>query len=579
MKTKRYFLILLACLVGLLTVGTGITWAMNTQAHPIGPQVAVGTGFTYQGYLDDNGSPADGAYDFYFDLFDAQIDGASIMTTTVGDVAVADGLFTVMLDFGPNAFDGDARWLEIGVRPGAETGAYTTLTERQQITPAPYALYALEAGSVDWADIANRPLGLDDGDDNSTYSAGFGLNLDGAIFAVMTDTIQARVAGGCEIGSTVRVVNADGSVECEPHDTRPVYNQTALDTTGFVGKFTSIAIGVDGLPIIGYGDQTNYNLEVAHCNDLACTTAITSTLDTSGRLENISIAIGADGLPILSYYLIESSWDLKVAHCDDIACTSADLNSPDTTGEVGAFSSITIGVDGLPIISYYDATNDNLKVAHCSNKACSAATITPLDTPANDVGLWTSITIGADGLPIISYKDETTGDVKVAHCDNITCTSAAITPLVTSGDVGDFTNITIGNDGLPIILYRGQNGGSALSVAHCDDLVCSGSTNTDLYWGSSYVQGAITIGADGLPVISFRDNITKRLMVAHCYDVACTTSSWVIVDDTSAQVGQYNSITIGTDGMPIISYWDNDNGDLKVTHCSNIFCVPYWRRR
>ena len=44
-------------------------------------------------------------------------------------------------------------------------------------------------------------------------------------------------------------------------------------------------------------------------------------------------------------------------------------------------------------------------------------------------------------------------------------------------------------------------------------------------------------------------------------------------------VGQYSSITIGADGLPLISYFDETNGNLKVVHCSNSFCQPYLRRR
>ena len=48
--------------------------------------------------------------------------------------------------------------------------------------------------------------------------------------------------------------------------------------------------------------------------------------------------------------------------------------------------------------------------------------------------------------------------------------------------------------------------------------------------------------------------------------------------DGSGNVGQYSSVTIGTDGLALISYYDATNGDLKVAHCSDLFCVPYHRR-
>ena len=82
---------------------------------------------------------------------------------------------------------------------------------------------------------------------------------------------------------------------------------------------------------------------------------------------------------------------------------------------------MTIGADGLGLISYYDAGNYDLKVAHCADVTCSSATPVTLDS-GGDVGWYTSVTIGADGLGLISYSDYTNGDLKVAHCANAFCT-------------------------------------------------------------------------------------------------------------------------------------------------------------
>ncbi len=106
--------------------------------------VPVGTGFTYQGTLDDGGVPADGAYDIRFTLTDEM--GTVIAgPVCVDNIVVIEGLFTVELDFGPE-FVGDARELEIAVRPGGTLGncdiggGYTTLSPRQKLNPSPYAL-------------------------------------------------------------------------------------------------------------------------------------------------------------------------------------------------------------------------------------------------------------------------------------------------------------------------------------------------------------------------------------------------------------------------------------------------------
>jgi len=111
-------------------------------------QTLAGNAFSYQGYLTDGGSPANGVYDFFFSLY-ADAAGTQWVTdaAAVGDVTVVDGLFTVPVDVTVSGLgdvyfylNGDARWLRIGVRPGASTGAYTYLSPLQPLTPAPYAL-------------------------------------------------------------------------------------------------------------------------------------------------------------------------------------------------------------------------------------------------------------------------------------------------------------------------------------------------------------------------------------------------------------------------------------------------------
>jgi hypothetical protein len=104
---------------------------------------ALGTAFTYQGRLTDAGFAADGVFDFELELFDAASAGSQVGSTVVrDDVAVVNGLFILALDFGAGVFTGNARWLEIGVRPGASSGAFTTLSGRQELTPVPNALQA-----------------------------------------------------------------------------------------------------------------------------------------------------------------------------------------------------------------------------------------------------------------------------------------------------------------------------------------------------------------------------------------------------------------------------------------------------
>lgn len=113
--------------------------------------VEMGTVFTYQGWLMDDKKPADGLYDFKFELYDDPNTGVQQGSTIdINDLDVVDGHFTVGLDFGSSVFDGNACWLETAVRQGASNDPcdFVTLSPRQEFTPTPYAVYAAKAGAI-----------------------------------------------------------------------------------------------------------------------------------------------------------------------------------------------------------------------------------------------------------------------------------------------------------------------------------------------------------------------------------------------------------------------------------------------
>jgi hypothetical protein len=168
---RRKILAILVLVLGLMVCQVKVSEAAE-----------MGTAFTYQGRLIDANNAADGLYDFRFKLYD---DANVVDSNQVGgdvnkpDVDVVDGYFTVELDFGSEVFDGNAVWLEIGVRPGRmyDPNLYTTLTPRQELTPVPYALHTrgvfvsnlntfvgLDAGRSNGAGHSNTLLG---------HSAGF----------------------------------------------------------------------------------------------------------------------------------------------------------------------------------------------------------------------------------------------------------------------------------------------------------------------------------------------------------------------------------------------------------------------
>jgi hypothetical protein len=101
---------------------------------------AQGTAFTYQGRLQNNGSPANGTYNLTFSLFNVSGGGSAVAgPVNTNGVVVTNGLFTVTIDFGAGVFTGQTNWLQIGVETNGAS-SFTTLTPRQQLIPTPYAI-------------------------------------------------------------------------------------------------------------------------------------------------------------------------------------------------------------------------------------------------------------------------------------------------------------------------------------------------------------------------------------------------------------------------------------------------------
>ena len=119
MKTKHLLLLVVLSFLSTLNVYLSTAFAEDTA-------------FTYQGRLNDNGSPATGVYDFTFQAFNAPTAGGSVGgTVNVNAVGVTNGLFTALVDLGGSPFTGPARWLQISVSTNG-AGSFTTLARARR---------------------------------------------------------------------------------------------------------------------------------------------------------------------------------------------------------------------------------------------------------------------------------------------------------------------------------------------------------------------------------------------------------------------------------------------------------------
>lgn len=217
--------------------GLGIVAGIFAAAAA-GQAADIGTAFTYQGQLAESGDPADGVYDFQFRLFTGEFPFGFVVgnPVVVENVNVVDGKFSAKIDFG-SAFPGQARWLDISVRPGASSGSFTTLAPRQELTPAPYAIglalpySASDAKSSALFSLGNTGTGgamslsSTSGDTLTINSAsGFGIN------SVSTGTVAAIRGANSGGGNAIYAQTTAGGV--------PIYGYN-LGPTGNAAYFRS----------------------------------------------------------------------------------------------------------------------------------------------------------------------------------------------------------------------------------------------------------------------------------------------------------------------------------------------------
>lgn len=597
-------IILPILIAGLLGVAGSTAQALGRPGLRTAPYQPLAAGFTYQGRLTGASGPVDGMCDFEFRLWDALTGGTQAgAPVTATNVVVSRGLFNVTLDFGAGVFDGSARWLAVAVRCPAGTGAFTPLDPRQALTATPYAQYAPAAGSVPWSGVTGAPpqlpAGCDAGyvarwdgaawicalDQDTQYSPGTGLILNGTTFSLAA---AYRLPQSCAPGSLAKVNGSATGWECGG-DNNTTYSagfglaltgttfrvltttvQARVNGTCGVGSTVS-AINADGT-VVCHADAPLNRALAPLTNTLATTAAAGGGVGGGTPGWGTAVTIGADGLPIVSFLDNSNAiGKLRVVHCTAPDCAA--YSAPQVDGNIGTgqWSSIALGTDGLPLISYHDRVYGRLKTAHCNDAACATATLTTHDSPLL-TGDYTSIAIGADGLGLISEYAAGTQDLKVAHCSDTACTAATVTALDTEGDVGKFTALIIGIDGLGLISYYDVTNG-ALKVAHCTNVPCTGATLVTLSEAAGAGQGtSLVLGADGHPLIVYVDE-AGRLKAARCTAYDCAAAEYHIVDAGSTIGTPYTSVTLGPDGLPLIAYADSNTGQLKYARCLDAACA------
>jgi hypothetical protein len=199
------------------------------------------------------------------------------------------------------------------------------------------------------------------------------------------------------------------------------------------------------------------------------------------------------------------------------------------------------------------------------------------------VGAWSSITIGENGTPVISYYDLDNSAVKVVKCIDTAC-HLWRTPVTLDSAVVGSPSIAIGIDANPVISYTvipdPLRPFTAVKLVHCTDQACLGHSvpiTLNPATGTDTINSSLAVSADGNPYVSYITN--GVLQVTRCTNITCTTAKAPLIADSSGTVGGSQAIVIGADANPVLAYIDDLAGDVNVAKLTHSSWTPYgWGR-
>jgi len=247
---------------------------------------------------------------------------------------------------------------------------------------------------------------------------------------------------------------------------------------------------------------------------------------------------------------------------------------------IGKFPSMVLTkTTNLPIISYYDQANGDLKLAICNDAYCGKPLLRTLDSTGN-VGGFTSLALTSTNIPVVSYYDYSWSHLKLAICNDASCSNPTIRSIDNAIQGGNGSSLALTSTNIPIISYYDATN-TALKLAVCSNSTCSTTTLRSLDGGAGkHAVGnfsSLALTSTNIPVISYYDATNADLKLIICTNTSCSTLPSPMVLDQTGNVGQQVSLKLVND-VPVIAYLDATNFDLKLVHCGVPSCAPFTMR-
>ncbi len=368
-----------------------------------------------------------------------------------------------------------------------------------------------------------------------------------------------------------------------PTTTVPQGNLDTLVSERNVGE-VAMTIGSDSLPVIAYVDSEK-NLYLIHCNDIACTTHSETTLDDRGvtGTTDVDIAIGINGNPVVSAHM-EDYGNLVVKICDNPSCTTFSHHGLNSGSDVvGKYHSLAIGADGYPVLSYYDETNTRLSLVHCEDVNCESWNrIYNMDQDETYYGTSNSIAISPSlGVPKVAFSSS--NGLKVCTCTTASCNERSCELVIGSRlyQPGEIAMNTGWAPAFPVM------NGQSLYHRSCTTSTCSESSSSTISSTpmplTPGTEARLRYDSSGLPAYLYVRFSSFYFRIVRCANLSCSEKTYA--GYIQSNLGTYPTAngtftySFGVDGTPIIAYKDRSSGQLKVLKCSNGYCAANYTRR
>ncbi len=360
-----------------------------------------------------------------------------------------------------------------------------------------------------------------------------------------------------------------------------------LDDDSLVGYRSHMILDDDGYPVIVYEDATNDAIKVVRCDDAFCNSYTVNSIDSSGLL----MELGADpalgivpkvGLinnkPVVIYQH-DPLTVIILAKCLDTTCSTVEDFSVVASDSYSVDSDLVIR-DGKPIIAGHNFTDDSIDIIFCNDAYCEGDDENIVTVDSSDLDYPSDLELGSDGSVGMVYAkmntDISRSELMYLKCSDTMCSefNRNIVDELGSSLHDSLFALTLDSEDIPYIAYVDQST-DRLKYIKCSNTECSGVEHTPYVLGESGSvinnRPDLIIDSLGNPFISYYEEDGYDLSVIHCDNPDCSgDQNNIFTIDSSDDVGKYPSIVLNQYDIPLISYYDMTNRNLKFVAFNDI---------